>query len=160
MFTYNSIKTNTLIINPIDKTDNVIPSANSIMGHNLLALSHHFNTEYYHKVAKQMLLNMEKDSITFPYSHANWLSLYLKLCIPFYEIAICGDDLDQMARPLWKSYLPQVLLSGTNKESNLPLLANRFFDNRRVYYLCRDNSCQLPTENIQEVLTKFTTLKN
>ena len=49
-----------------------------------------------------------------------------------------------------KHYIPNKLLVGSTSENNLPLLKNRYIENKTLFYVCINNTCQMPTENISE----------
>jgi uncharacterized protein YyaL (SSP411 family) len=52
-------------------------------------------------------------------------------------------------------YLPNVLIGGSKKESDLPLMENRFVENETLIYLCQDKVCKLPTSSMKEALKKL-----
>jgi uncharacterized protein YyaL (SSP411 family) len=100
-----------------------------------------------------MLKNVQPNFDENPQNYANWLHLILLEKLPFYEIAIVGDDYKEKAQTLTKAYLPNTIITGTQKKSELPLLKNRFVVGSTHIYICQEGSCKLPLTQTKEVLT-------
>ena len=155
MFYFTSHKDDELVARSIEYRDNVIPASNSTMAKNLFKLSHYFENEHYLKTATSMLNNVKPEIEEYGSSFSNWLDLMLNYSNPFYEVAIVGKDVEQKRNELNKTYLPNILIAGSNKDSNMPLLANRYVDDKTLIYVCVNNSCKLPvleTEKAIELL--------
>ena len=71
---------------------------------------------------------------------------------PYYEVVISGKEAKAKLAELNKNYLPNILVSYSDKESNLPLQRNRYTDNETYIYVCIDNTCKLPVTTIPETL--------
>jgi hypothetical protein len=56
---------------------------------------------------------------------------------------------------LYKQSPPNVIFALSDKKSDLPLLKNRYVDNQTLIYVCKNNSCLLPTESIEESLKQI-----
>ena len=95
----------------------------------------------------QMLRNVNEDIEKSPSGYTNWLVLYLNYANPYYEVAISGPKAQTKLKELDSSYLPNVLISGSNGNSNLPLLENKFIDNETFIYVCVNGTCKLPVNN-------------
>jgi uncharacterized protein YyaL (SSP411 family) len=52
-------------------------------------------------------------------------------------------------------YIPNALFTGSTKESNLPLLQNRFVPDNTFIYICQDGACQLPKEQVKEAIKQL-----
>jgi uncharacterized protein YyaL (SSP411 family) len=144
-----------IIRRTIEKTDNVIPSSNSIMAKNLFKLSRFFPDENYENIAQQMVMNLQQSFEKDTASYANWLHLVLYFQKPFYEISIVGEDYMKTASSMQQSYLPNAVFAGSKEESELSLIQNRFVANSTLIYLCEHGSCKLPTEDIEQVLNQL-----
>ncbi len=142
-----------LIAKSMEVHDNVIPAANSVMAHNLFHLYHLTGNESYLAQSEKMLAQMDKVRlITYPESYSNWARLLLNFKYPFYEIAIVGKDADEKYKEWQKQFVPNVLIQGSKKESDLPLLENRFVKGSTMIYVCENKVCQLPVEEVGEAL--------
>lgn len=157
MFFFTSDMDDALIARSIERSDNVIPASNSIMAGNLFVLSHHFNNKRYSATAEQMLRNMIPLTQEYPSFHSNWLDLMLQYTHGYYEVAISGKDALKKTTELNRYYLPNKLITGSEEVSDLPLLKNRFVDNKTLIYVCVDFSCNLPTEKVSDVLPQLKT---
>jgi uncharacterized protein YyaL (SSP411 family) len=71
------------------------------------------------------------------------------------ELAICGDNALENLSKINKEYHPNLILAGSNKISELPFLKDRFVENEMLFYVCQNQTCQLPTSNYNEVLNKI-----
>ncbi|TCL64062.1 glycosyl hydrolase family 76 [Mariniflexile fucanivorans] len=154
LFFTSNLETN-LITRKMEVIDGVIPSSNSIMAKNLLKLSHYYSNETYSKMAKQMLNNVYSDIMSVPSGYSNWLSLNLNYSNPYYEVAISGKDAKQKLKSLNSNYLPNILIAGSTKESNLSLLENRYVSDETYIYICLNSTCNLPTTSPEKALTQI-----
>lgn len=147
MFYFTSDSSTNLIARKMEVLDNVIPSSNSVLAESLFKLGHYYSNKTYSNLAKQMLRNVNKDLEKSPSGYTNWLVLYLNYANPYYEVAISGPEAYTKLKELDSSYLPNVLISGSNKNSDLPLLQNKFIDNETFIYVCVNGTCKLPVNN-------------
>jgi len=156
MFYFTSSKDDKLMTRLFEYRDNVIPASNSIMAKNLFKLSRYYNDERYAKTAKQMLNNVLKELSSYPIGFSNWLDLLTNYQSNFYETVIIGDKALEKIKEISKNYLPNMLLAGSTKESNLFLLQNRFVKDETLIYVCIDNTCKLP---VSEIIKAIKTIK-
>lgn len=132
--------------------DNVIPSSNSIMANNLCKLSILFENTFYEKIAREMVEQIIP-SIDYPSAFSNWLNVTYFFSEHQKEVAICGENSLEEVKDFNQKYFPNVLVAGTNSESSLPFLKNRFIKNELNFYLCQNKTCLAPLKN-SEVLYK------
>ena len=152
MFFFTSNKDEKLIARKIETEDNVMPSSNSIMAKNLFKLSHYFNNEYYLKISKQMLHNMTNTMQNFGSAYSNWLDLYSNFSENYFEIAINGRNAVEKLQEINEEYIPNKLICGSTSKSELPLLKNRYVNDKTLIYVCVDKTCNLPVENSEEAI--------
>ena len=93
--------------------------------------------------------------IDYPSAYSNWLRQTLFQLNTNKELAICGDNAMNEIKELNAKYLPQIILGGTNKASNLPFLANRYQANKMLFYQCQNKSCQLPVTESRQLNADF-----
>ncbi|RNL77875.1 thioredoxin domain-containing protein [Sinomicrobium pectinilyticum] len=155
MFFFTSDKDLPLIMRSIETSDNVIPASNSIMATNLFVLSRHFDERHYAKTAEQMLRNMTTNAEEHPSFHANWLKLMLYHSSNFYEVAVAGENAIKKVRELNRNYSPNKLVTGATGDSELPLLQNRFVEDKTLIYVCVNFSCKLPVGKVSDVLPQL-----
>jgi hypothetical protein len=151
-FAFTSNLDTPLIAKHFETEDNVIPASNSVMASNLLKLSVYFHNEYYEKITHRMLENMIP-SIDYPSAFSNWLNVFLNYSSQNKELAVCGADALDYNSSINELYLPHVLIAGTEAESNLPFLKDRFVADKTLFYVCQNKTCDLPKENFEEVIS-------
>ena len=74
---------------------------------------------------------------------------------PNKELAICEPNAKESNKIITALYLPNVIIAGTEKTSNLPFLKDRFIAGKNNYYVCQNKTCQLPNTSIQEVINQL-----
>ena len=152
LFNYTSKKETSLIAKIVDYEDNVIASSNSIMAKNLFALSHYLSQKKYNNIATSMLNNVKSKIENNGSYFSNWLDLMLNYTNPYFEVVIVGKNAKLKLKELNKTYLPNILISYNQEESNLPLLKNRFIEGETYIYVCVNSSCKMPVKTIKESL--------
>ena len=150
MFNYNGKDSEILIANNVETTDNVIPSSNSVMAHNLFRLGHLMSEKEYLDLSGSMMKQMQGRFDQYPHGFANWGRLILMNLNPFYEIVVVGPSAHSMLGSLSSEYLPHALLVGSASVSDLPLFQNRFDGDLTRIFVCRDKVCKLPVENPED----------
>ena len=150
MYTYN--EGDKLIAKLIKTDDGVIPSSNAIMAHNLFQLGHIRYDQNDLKKSKAMVSAMVEVCKETPYSYAKWNALLLNMSYPYYEVAIVGTEAHGLMKAMGTIHIPNTLLVGSTKESNLALFEGRFDEDGTYIYVCRDNTCKLPVKTTQEAL--------
>lgn len=149
-FTFTSSLDDALIATHFETEDNVIPASNSVMANNLYRLSIYFENAHYENVVEKMLQHIIP-SIDYPSAFSNWLNLFLNQSKKSMELAICGTNATKEAAAINSSYFPNLLLSGSDKPTQLPFLKERFIENKMLFYVCQNKSCNQPAENAIEV---------
>ncbi len=155
MFFFTSDKDTELITRKIEIDDNVIPSSNSIMANNLFRLGHYYSNRNYSENAKFMLNNVKENALRYGAGASNWLNLYSNYVGEFYEIAISGKNAKEKLKEINQSYIPNKLLVGSVKDSNLPLLKLKYTDSETIIYVCIDGACQLPVNDMSRAIEQI-----
>ncbi len=148
MFFFTSDIGEQLITRKREIQDNVIPASNSSIAKGLFLLGKYFDKTEYISRSEKMLRNMVADMATYGSAYSNWGILLLQKVFPFYEIAITGNDFEKRLIELQQNYLPNIIVTATNKESELPLLKNRLIKDKTLIYVCENNACKLPVEEM------------
>ena len=150
-FRFTSDQDSPLITSHFETEDNVIPASNSVMGNVLYQLSIYFNHPYYRKISDQMVQKIVP-SIDYPSGFSNWLYLFMNDSEQNKELAICGTNASEFIGKINAIYFPNLIVAGTEKESQLPFLKNRFIEKGTLFYVCQNQTCLLPNSNFEEVL--------
>jgi len=150
MFLYNGKDSEILIANNVETQDNVIPSSNSVMAHNLYRLGHILLKREYLDQSASMMKRMQRRFEQYPMGYTNWGRLILLHLNPFYEVVVLGPSARSLMEDLNRDYQPQALVLGSTKGSALPLFKDRFEEKNTRIFVCRDNVCQLPVLDPEE----------
>lgn len=155
MFYFTSNNASKLITRKTEVFDNVIASSNSVLADCLFKLGHYFSDTKYTDLASQMLRNVNDAMLKSPSAYTNWLALYLNYSNPYYEVAISGDGAFETYKELKQHYLPNILISGSSKESSLPLLENKYNESETLIYVCVNGTCKLPVNTVDRALSQI-----
>ena len=150
MFFYTSDSGETLIARKHEIMDNVIPSANSVMAHNLAKLGKLYQNKVYVELSAQMLRNVHPQIKNYGSAYSNWANLILNEVFGVYEIAITGQESLQKRQEIDKFHIPNKILLGGSKGS-LPLLQDKWGMQTRIF-VCHNNTCQLPVTAVAEAI--------
>ena len=152
MFFYTSNEDTDLIARKIEVVDGVISSSNSIIGNSLFKLGHYFSDKKMIEISQQMLNNLKTQVHQNALGYSNWFHLMTNFTKPFYEVAVVGANAKSVIQKLDANYLPNILISASNKESELPLLSNKFITGETYIYVCIDGTCKLPLLDIDKAI--------
>lgn len=153
-FSFTSDLDAELIAKHFEIEDNVIPASNSIMALNLFKLSIYFENSYYEEISKKMAEQV-LPNIDYPSAFSNWLLLFLNYSDQNRELSICGKEALKSALEIQKNYLPNVIFAGSNKETTLPFLKDRYESEETIFYLCQNKTCDLPEKEIEHIYKKL-----
>ncbi|MES2427232.1 MAG: thioredoxin domain-containing protein [Bacteroidota bacterium] len=142
-----------LIARKSEIMDNVIPASNSVMARNLKKLGLLFDNGQYSEISAQQLRNIRPHMAKYGSAYSNWGMLLLDEVFGTYEVAIVGNDAPAFRITLEKNYIPNKIILG-GKKGSLPLLRDKFSDATQVF-ICKDKTCGLPANNIEEALKQI-----
>ena len=150
MFYLNSDQAEQLVSRPMELSDNVISSSNSIMARCLYKLGYYYDKPILNEMSEIMLQTVMKETIQTGPFYAEWSILLWENIYPFYEVAFTADDKQQQLKELWKNYSPQILPVGSKDSNNqIPLLKDKVTPH---IYVCRNQTCQAPISNIDQII--------
>ncbi len=152
MFYFTSDEDDALVNRTVEYRDNVIPASNSIMAKNLFVLGHHFDEARYGETATQMLKNVQADMETYPGGFSNWLDLLMNYQDNYYEIVTVGDQAASILADLNSRYIPNKLIAGSDQASQAYLLEGRYVPGKTFIYVCVNNACKLPVQEVEAAL--------
>lgn len=152
LFYYTPNNVTVPVARKFELTDGVIPSSSSVMAQNLFILSRIGNNSQWNEISKQQIGNLFGKIHSYPSYFANWASLELNYLFPTYELAICGENAQEKYQEFAKLYQVNIISAYTTKKSDFPLFADRFVNAKTLYFLCEDQTCKMPVENLDEVL--------
>lgn len=154
MFFFSSDQEGQLIARKMEVSDNVIPASNSAMARVLYDLGILLDKRDYKEKAKQMLANVYSDMHVYGSNYSNWGILALNVTHNYYELAITGKGWKEKQKELNNFYIPNKLLMGAEKESDLAILEGKFMDETTIF-VCIEGACKMPTNEIGEALKQI-----
>jgi uncharacterized protein len=152
LFYYTAIKEESLITRKMEITDNVMPSSNSQMAINLYVLGLHSQNQKHIERAKIMSEYVHPFFKENGAHYANWGILINWLIKEPYQLIIVGENAIALKNKINDYFLPNVILSGSEKESDLPIIKNKFKKGETYVYICRENTCLSGLTSIKEVI--------
>jgi uncharacterized protein len=140
-----------------DIHDNVIPASNSSMARVLFILGLAFEREDLSELSARMVTAVNEEIVKYPSSFANWASVMINMVYPFYTLAITGPGCLEKAAAIGKHYHPSVFFCGSETESDLPVLKDRFVEGQSLIFVCTGKECRLPTSSVEVVINYLKT---
>lgn len=87
---------------------------------------------------------------------SNWASISLLRLNPTAEILLVGDQAQEQAMEINKTYHPNKILMATTTGSSLPLFEYKTaVNNITTIYVCFDKVCKRPVNNIDDALAEI-----
>jgi uncharacterized protein YyaL (SSP411 family) len=137
-----------LISFSLESHDNVMPSANSVMAHNLHRLGLIYGNTAWTEQAFQNLGHLKAQTLDSGESYANWARLGLYFCYPFFEITIIGPKAKEYQLELTKTLNPLEMEIYSATESKLAPFKERWHPSKTRIFPCQEGSCLLPYDNV------------
>lgn len=159
-FFYASDTAEALIARKKEIFDNVIPGSNSVMARNLFQLGVLLEREDWKEQARTMTSKLLHLITSEPVYTCHWAVLLSELIHEPAEVVIAGSEALTLRTELHQHYLPFTITAGSTGESTLPLLENRLPKSGTLIYVCRDKTCQLPVDNVIDVLNQIKNFKS
>ena len=151
MYFYSALDEGATISNKTEISDNVIPSSNSVMANVLHRLGVYFENDDYLKIAEFMLNNTLTQIESHASYYSNWALLLSDIIYKAPEVVFSGENAHNL-RKEFDQHFTYSLLAGSETESNLPLLVNRWSENKTMIYVCRNRICKLPVKSVMEAI--------
>jgi uncharacterized protein YyaL (SSP411 family) len=152
LFFYQSDKSQMLLTRKIITDDNVIPSPNSVMAENLFLLSKYTDNKGFMLRSKHMIASVSKQAVNNASYYTNWARISQKITNQIFEVVIIGETARTKIKELNSYFLPDIVVSGSISHSTLPLLNDRYVEGKTLIYICSNNTCKMPVEEISEAL--------
>tara|TARA_R110002050_G_scaffold149463_1_gene276073 strand:- start:119742 stop:121763 length:2022 start_codon:yes stop_codon:yes gene_type:complete len=152
MFFFTSDLDPALVARKMELTDNVIPSSNASMANALFLVGTVLDNADFLDKSENMLHTIQHQLSSYGSGYSHWGNLMLRHVYPMYEVAITGQNADEKRSELEQYYIPNKIVLGSTKPSNIPLLTGKYVSAETIYYVCVDKACQLPTSQLNEAL--------
>jgi uncharacterized protein YyaL (SSP411 family) len=87
--------------------------------------------------------------------YSNWALLLLQILKTQTEVVIVGKTVIKKLTELYKQTPPNVIFALSETKSDLPLLKGRYVEGQTFFYVCKNNSCLLPSQSVEEALKQI-----
>jgi len=152
MFYYTAANDTPLIARKFETIDNVIPSSNAVLAQAMLKLGELLSNESYIAIAKVNLQSMFHQTIKSVSSYSNWASLSLNFIQQPSTFVVTGPQAAELRNEMAKNFQPFIIYAGAENKATLAIFGNRFKANENWIYICKNNHCALPVQNIAAAL--------
>ena len=143
-----------VIVRKKEVYDGAVPSGNAVMAENLHRLGILFDEQGWRKRATEMVLSLGQASSKYPGSFGCWNNLLLEMVAGTLEIAIVGENFEEIHAQLLREFIPnRVLMAAKKGSENFPLLSGKEATDRVQIYLCKDFSCRQPVDRIDSFIS-------
>ncbi len=137
--------------------DGAVPAGNSVALHNLIRLARLTDEVSFEKYANRLLEASAWEAKGYPMGHTFMLA-GLDLTIgPFFNVVLAGEQTDKdtqaMIATLRKNYSPNLTIKlWTNQsKATAPGVGYEKIDGRTTAYVCRNQTCMPPTNQINQM---------
>lgn len=154
VFYYTDKTGEQLIVRKKETSDNVIPASNSAMAKSLFKLGLLLENDFYMATAHKMVMRYKDEIIAHTSYYANWAVLMQWTVEEPYIIVITGNKAAELKKELGKHYLPNCFFAG-GESTLIPSLKDKEKTDESRIYACRNRSCKLPTQSVQEALQQI-----
>ncbi len=136
----------TLILQPKETYDGAVPSGNSLMAYNLVRLAQLTGGEKYASAAAHQLDYLSGEAARYPAGHAMFLLALLDQEMPPPKVTVvpAGETIDAKLPLRFPLDAAVSLLREPTKEYPLK-------DGKTTFYICTNNSCLPPVNDLSEV---------
>ncbi len=140
-----------LIFRKSDKTDDVMPSANSIFANALFDLGTHLGNLKYLEISKKLLAQVSDIMFQHPAWYQNWVKLYMKMSTGSVTIAL-SPDIHAVELTNLKSQLPSWCMVGFNDENGISTWLNHPNRGNTEIHVCASNQCFEAVDSIAKAM--------
>ena len=154
LFFYTATNQKDIIARKIDVYDGATPSANAIIALCLNYLSVVFNEDILRKRFLQMLVSLEPAIVKHPTSFGVWASAIQTYIKTAKEIVVVGKGSNAVIANVLYEYDPIkiIIFSDEQHAKQLPVLNDKLYTKEPVYYLCQNQTCLQPINELSKFL--------
>ncbi len=88
--------------------------------------------------------------------YSNWAKLLDMHVHPPYEVAIVGNNAEELRKELMSKFIPNAIYLGGKTEGSLELLKDKLVKGHTYIYVCQNKACKMPVKNSAEALKLLT----
>ena len=153
MFFFTDSRSN-LIARKMEINDNVIPSSNSVMAHNLFALGSLTGRMEWINRAEQMMYNVYDGMEMYGSGYSNWAMLLQRMITGQKEVVFAGNNVDEAISEFRGQIDIPFLLARVTESSTLSISQGRHSTDDLIIYVCEKGVCSLPVKSVAEAISR------
>ena len=153
MFFFTDSRSN-LIARKMEINDNVIPSSNSVMAHNLFALGSLTGRMEWINRAEQMMYNVYDGMEMYGSGYSNWAMLLQRMITGQKEVVFAGNNVDAAISEFRGHIDIPFLLARVTESSTLSISQGRHSTDDLIIYVCEKGVCSLPVKSVAEAISR------
>ncbi len=152
-FFYTRAEQTDIIVRKKEVYDGAVPSGNAIMALNLKKLGLLLDRPEWADRAGRMALSLEKAIVKYPGSFGCWADYFLTELNGIEEIAIIGDQYQQILIDVISEYIPfRVVQAAPKPTKDWALLRGKPESRSYHLFLCRNYVCLPPVFSLRELI--------
>lgn len=155
MLYYTASNAAELVTRTTEISDNVCPASNSQMAHNLFRLAKYFDMPQWEQKAHAMTALVTDELRAYGSGYSHWATLALQFLFPFKEVAIVGNNVDELLPALAKAAPTNTIFAISRGHSDLPLVKGRYVEDKTMIYVCENRACKLPVNTVEAALEQL-----
>jgi uncharacterized protein len=140
LFQFKNKSDDQLIAKHYEIEDNVIPSANAIMGQNLWLLQLIYENKHYKEICSNMLKTV-LPSIDYASVFSDWLQLLLWMQDDYQHIIFTGTNALELVKTDLTKHQYNSNVFGCATENELAIFKNKFVLNNNQKFICTNTHC-------------------
>ena len=140
--------------------DGAVPSGNAVAALNLLRLSILSGEISFADYGRKTLQTFSEETKNTPLGHTFMLAVFDYDLGPTFNIVLVGEPSNQdtikMLNAIRKNYFPNLTIKVVNPESTIsqiPGMGYEKIDGRTTAYVCKDQTCMPPTNDVEKMLS-------
>lgn len=153
MFFFTDSRSN-LIARKMEVNDNVIPSSNSVMAHNLFSLGLLTGRMEWINRSEQMVHNVYDGMEMYGSGYSNWAILLQRMIKGQKEVVFAGSNANEAIAAFREQIDVPVLLARAKENSTLSICQGRHSTDDLVIYVCEKGACSLPVKSVAEAISR------
>ncbi len=147
-----------IFANKIETYDGVIPSGNATMANILYKLGIMLDNSLFLETSRQMILKMLPLAEQHPAAYAAWAKQALLSEKEPVVIAVVGKNAKSMILKVAERHKESFIICGSEADSPLPYIKNRYKENQTLFYICKGAYCLEPFNSPDNVLLQLQNL--
>lgn len=153
-FYFTHVNQGDIMVRKKDIYDGAMPSGNALMAWNLYKASILLGEDQWKKQSIKMLEAVKEGVLKYPNSFGIWATLMLEMSQGTHEILVLGSMAKQEGATLLNAYIPNKVVMLSNEiVEQYPLMKHKHKDDTTAFYVCKDYTCQLPFNNLGDLMS-------